>query len=451
MIATMDDLFRLDLPAPVQRAQARINKVIVERRLPPRIDRLCNYLVATTSLKKGGVVHLSRAKVAGLLSLSERTIDRYFDILETNGVLERQVRDRTPGGFFYGTCVKWSQEVWAYLFELPARTRKEAVASNHTQVGPVDGFGTEASTPNNHFKIEAVSAAHEDYAVSVNGLAECAAESTRLVEVQEAAHALSIGTAQPQLDGGTFFASPIVEFLDGVKTPSETNQGNDPASLGTAIHATNLSHYTDPMERTISKKLILSKTGRPTFPKTSLRLPHELRALLEPLCLNSNQIRMLLAVAKKTDLNSTKTRLQDLLKHVGNQLIKRKILGESASKYLYRCLTNGEDYSAARFALHAAKSAKDGLNRDNPWPVLTHQATPADTSADTAIAAMRSTIPLNGTKDFGKKTFARAEASPEVVYVVLDPQKGLKGPMLVASRELLLAACSRFGFLGAKA
>ncbi|WP_365746573.1 HTH domain-containing protein [Rhodoferax sp.] len=93
-----------------------------------RVLPLLAYLVSITSLLRGGKVHLSRAKVAGILNVSERTIDRHLDDLEGAGILTRLVRDRSVGGWFFGTCLKWSLDIWDSLFVQPGRTRSEAIS-----------------------------------------------------------------------------------------------------------------------------------------------------------------------------------------------------------------------------------------------------------------------------------------------------------------------------------
>jgi hypothetical protein len=65
--------------------------------------------------------------------------------------------------------------------------------------------------------------------------------------------------------------------------------------------------------------------------------------------LDASQVGLLMTIAKRTDVNKTHTRLQDLLNYVGERLVAGAVLADQASKYLYKCLASGEDYSPARF------------------------------------------------------------------------------------------------------
>lgn len=315
MITSLADSYRVDLPAEILRAQARMLKVAVERNVPMRLLQLCGYLISTTNLRKDRRVHLSRAKVAGLLRVSERTIDRHFDELEKFGVLERQVRDRAPGGFFYGTCVRWSQEIWEALFVMPGRTRKEAMEAKAKA-------DAEASMPSNR---------------------------------------ASKGVATPlELSATT-----------APKTPASSSEKPFiPEPTMTGCHATKVAHYTG-VPTNVVKGCTLLKDETTTVETHSqpkgFRAPLAVLRWAMPLQLADQQLRMLMAVAKKTDLNRTQTRLQDLMNYVGDRLLQGRVLADGASKYLYRCLTSGEDYSSARFeAQRRSREARQETGSDRP-------------------------------------------------------------------------------------
>ncbi len=291
MIATMGDAFRVELPATILRAQARITKIILERGLPARLIRLSAYLVSITSLKRGGRVHLSRAKVAALMGVSERTIDRHLDEMESSGMLSRLVRSRTPGGYFFGTCLKWCDGIWDEVFTQPGRTRTEAISAMHNQ-------------PANYEK----PTVHKQ----------------RIV--------------------------PSIQSQETQGSPAENDTEN------ASNHATFVTHYSSSKDKEVVIDRLLfvkerqaARTFTTSGKKSAFTPPKALLGWIDRLRLNHNQVSLLMTIAKRTDVNKTKTRLQDLLNHVGERLLAGAILAEQASKYLYKCLASGEDYSPARF------------------------------------------------------------------------------------------------------
>lgn len=368
MIATMKDCFDPNLPIEVIRAQARVTKLISEEGLPHRLLNLCIYLVTTTSLTRAGRVFLSRRKVAGIIGVSERTIDRYFDELEIGGLLDRQTRNRAPGGWFYGTCVRWSDPVWNFLFVLPGRTRKEAIAQRRAEL----------STQNP-------------------------------VEPNYLSVLVSPNTAK-SIDNPTEFPPSVPQTCTKV-----------------ADHAPNLAHYSPCPISEIVKELSLSKDDqKTTFEKNTSRKPQDRAAFKVPaniqpwaqrLKLRPENISYLMAEAKKTDVQFTKTRLQDLLNYVGDRLMRMAVQGVEASKYLFKCLRSGEDYSTARFN---TPDAPDRDNQDRLDAQLLH-----------------ATLPL------GEITVVMGSHLLRDGYVVrrVDPTYGLNGPchLLTLEQQAVLA------------
>ena len=383
MIATMDDCFRPDLPIEVVRAQARVAKLVLERGLPPRLLTLCTYLVSTTSLKRSGRVYLSREKVAGMLNLSERTIDRHFKELESSGFLERQVRERTPDGWFYGTCVRWSAEIWDLLFVQPGRTRRDAIAEQRKNRQP---------------------AATEQSLAHPNVLA-IPATSLQSVAGQQPANAVS-PTEYP--------------------TPTPNLATN---------HATKVAHYSSSPITTVFKGSVLNNGGpKPTFEKNTFadkkqpgrsgfNIPPAIAPWATKLNLQPDNISLLMVTAKKTDPNRTKTRLQDLLNYVGERLLRSSILGASASKYLFKCLTSGEDYSQARF------NAPDSPSRINADGV--------------AATALRDHLPEGEIKVICGSHLIRDGYAVRKV----DPVYGLNGPCALLTLEQQAVMARRGGLI----
>ena len=339
MIATMKDCYCPNLPIEVIRAQARVSKLISEMGLPPRLLNLCIYLVTTTSLERSGRVFLSRKKVAPIVDLSERTLDRYFDELEGNGILSRQVRDRTPDGWFYGTCVRWSESIWDLLFVKPGRTRKQAVAQLRAARGALAAI-----------KCEGESA--PDFPSQAPNVSLKSIEGEVIAKV-------SIPT------------QPEIETLAENSSPESTRPALQ-TDFPVAIHAPKMSHYSLPPITTVFKELTLSKVKptkmafqKHTFAKhlqtvrPAFNIPPSILPWAQQLQLQPENISLLMCTAKRTDPQRTQTRLQDLLNYVGDRLLRCSILGASASKYLYKCLNSGEDYSQARF------NAPDAPGRDN--------------------------------------------------------------------------------------
>lgn len=334
MIATMGDAFRVDLPASILRAQARITKVIVEGEIPVRLLRVCVYLVSITAMTKHGKVHFSRSKLAGVLGVSERTVDRHLDELESHAILSRLTRSRSPGGYFYGTCLRWSSDIWSAVFLEPGRTRTEALRSPGSSARPV---------------LQTKQAMEHGLTGEMNPSNTVEATCSR-GEVPE--H--TTNTISPE----TTAVKPLV-------APSS---GESPAGMAqspSGNHATFLADYSPQVEKVVDKKLFFvnAKQAQPTsndsMTRAPLKVPLTLLPWMQKLQLVPQQIGMLLAVAKRTDVNKTKTRLQDLLTHVGDRLYSRAVFAEQASKYLYRCLDSGEDYSPARF-VNQAPGQDDG-------------------------------------------------------------------------------------------
>lgn len=357
MITTMGDAFRVELPAGILRAQARITKIILERGLPTRLVKLSAYLVSITSLKRGGRVHLSRARVAELMGVSERTIDRHLDEMESSGLLARLVRSRTPGGYFFGTCVKWGESVWNEVFVQPGRTRTEAIGRTREMVS--------------HKNVECVNAAH---------ISEVPTEANE--ECKQAKH-----------------------------TPN---------------HATFVTHYSSPITKVVDKGLIFVKepqaspTSKHTGQVSGFKPPKALLGWIQRLRLNANQVSLLMTIAKRTDVNKTRTRLQDLLNHVGERLLAGAILADQASKYLYKCLASGEDYSPARFV--------------NSMPGTGHE--------DKEIAdarALRKALPEGKTTVIAGQALVRQDL---VVYRVVDGTSSGARPL---TREQMAVLARRAG------
>lgn len=318
MIATMDDCFRFDLPVEVIRAQARVSKIIIERGIPPRLLVLCTYLVSTTSLTRGGRVFLSRKKVAARLGTSERTIDRHFEELEDHGILQRMERDHGPGGFFYGTCVKWSAAVWDYLFCAPGRTRTEALNERHKDQ-------TKTTSP---------------------------------VEFITPTPTSIVNPPQTQQNIGESIDSPV---------GSDATHTNH---VVVACHAPKLADYT-PVP--IFNKSLFVNEDKDVTPKTisfpkdnksrgelAFRIPAVIEPWAEKLKLLPKNISLLMATAKRTDTQNTKRRLQDLLDYVGGRVIKLGLVGDRACAYLYKCLASGENYSKTRFEAPDSPTHEDG-------------------------------------------------------------------------------------------
>lgn len=332
MITTMEDAFRVELPASILRAQARISKLILERGLPTRLIRLSAYLVSITSLSRGGRVHLSRAKVATLFGVSERTIDRHLDEMEATGMLCRLVRSRTPGGYFFGTCVKWGEFIWDQVFTQPGRTRSQAISDK---------------TLDRLNKVDAV-------------------ENTK---------------NRGDIAGST--------------TAQKSETGN---------HATILSHYSLPTKKVLDKRLVFVKNqqAEPTVLSSSSRKPFRppaaLHGWIQRLKLDASQVGLLMTIAKRTDVNKTRTRLQDLLNYVGDRLVAGAVLADQASKYLYKCLTSGEDYSASRFVNSAGE--------------MNHEAREIE-----AAALLRKYLPEGKSTTVAGATLVRQD---NVVYRVMD-------------------------------
>lgn len=392
MIATLTDCYRLDLPLEVVRAQARVAKLVLERGLPPRLLTLCTYLVSTTNLARGGRVYLSRKKVAAMMNVSERTIDRHFDELETNGFLDRQVRERTATGWFYGTCVKWSADIWDTLFLAPGRTRREALAQQRAKRLEAQVQPEQTTTPE-----------------KLNNLPH------------ESRQPKPIHRSMP--DPAFFDATPSYH-------PASTPQ---PAT----IHATFLADYTAPSSTNTLKESSLingqptkttsentfakqPQSGRPAFNIPPAILPWASKLNLQP-----ENISLLMATAKKTDPNRTKTRLQDLLNYVGERLLRGSILGASASKYLYKCLKSGEDYSHARF------NAPDAPSRTN--------------SDGVAATALRDHLPEGQIKLVCGSHLMRDGYAVRKV----DPVFGLNGPCALLTLEQQAVMARRAGLIEA--
>ena len=390
MIATMDDCFRPDLPIEVVRAQARVAKLVLERGLPPRLLTLCTYLVSTTSLKRAGRVYLSREKVAGMLNLSERTIDRHFKELESSGFLERQVRERTPDGWFYGTCVRWSSEIWDLLFVQPGRTRRDAIAEQRKN--------------------------RQSTEVQLNPTA--APEQS--LDVTETSSHPSI-VLQP-------LAVPATNVLPPNDQPTPT------PNLA-PIQRTEKSHYSSSPITTLFKGSVLYNGGpKPTFEKNTFadkkqpvrsgfNIPPAIAPWATKLNLQPDNISLLMVTAKKTDPNRTKTRLQDLLNYVGERLLRSSILGASASKYLFKCLTSGEDYSQARFN---APDAPSHINADR-----------------VAATALRDHLPEGEIKVICGSHLIRDGYAVRKV----DPVYGLNGPCALLTLEQQAVMARRGGLI----
>lgn len=359
MIATMGDAFRVELPASILRAQARVTKIILERGLPTRLVKLSAYLVSITSLKRGGRVHLSRARVAELMGVSERTIDRHLDEMESSGMLSRLVRSRTPGGFFFGTCLKWCDGIWDEVFIQPGRTRTQAIA---------DSRGTPSS-------------------------------------------------------------SQVADTVPKKEFPSTSHNSNSPAirEATTPDHATFVSHYSSPKQTEVVNQRLLfvkDRQAAQTFSQakkeSGFKPPKALLGWIERLGLNSNQVSLLMTIAKRTDVNKTRTRLQDLLNHIGERLLAGSILAEQASKYLYKCLMSGEDYSPARFV--------------NSMPGTGHED-----KEIAAAQALRKALPEGKTTVIDGLALVRQDL---VVYRVVDGAAGGARPM---TREQMAVLARRAG------
>lgn len=75
-----------------------------------------------------------------------------------------------------------------------------------------------------------------------------------------------------------------------------------------------------------------------------VRLPSGLGEWVSKLELDDKSVWMLLGIAKRTDLQKTGRRLQEALELVGPRLVDQGLKGESAGRYLYRCIANGIDF-----------------------------------------------------------------------------------------------------------
>lgn len=397
MITTFKDCYRADLPIEVLRAQARIAKIVMEWRVPPRLLPLCTYLVSTTSLAKHGRVHLARHKVAKLLEVSERTIDRHFDELEARGILNRQVRARTPGGWFYGTCIRWTETVWDALFVKPGRTRTEAVNELHAKRAAVR---TAAAA----MQVEATSS-----------------PALRPIAPTEILDPVAKPDPQPVL----MVSSSSAEAASDQGTSLDLAQPRDICVAQCSLPPTTVLKGGSLNASEGQTPTFQQNTGKQEQPtQTAFRIPLAVAPWALKLGLGRSNIAMLMATAKKTDVNKTRTRLQDLLAHVGDRLIKEGIKAESASCYLYRCLTKGEDYSAQRF---------------NAVDSPTHESREVD-----AANSLRKNLPE------GQITVLEGLPGVHLVrcgYAVskVDPALGLYGPSKLLTREQMAVMARRAG------
>ena len=394
MIATLTDCYRLDLPLEVVRAQARVAKLVLERGLPPRLLTLCTYLISTTNLARGGRVFLSRTKVAEMLNVSERTIDRHFKELENNGLLDRQVRERTTTGWFYGTCVKWTAEIWDTLFVAPGRSRREALAQQRAKRLEAQGPPEQTATPEKLNKLSHESRQQDPIHRSIPNPA--------VFDAKPSNHPAS--TPKPATIHATFLA-------DYTAPPSTNTLKESSLINGQPTKQTS--------EHTLAKQ---PQSGRQAFNIPPAILPWASKLNLQP-----ENISLLMATAKKTDLNRTNTRLQDLLNYVGERLLRGSILGANASKYLYKCLKTGEDYSHARF------NAPDAPSRTN--------------SDGVAATALRYHLPEGQIKLVCGSHLMRDGFAVRKV----DPVFGLNGPCALLTLEQQAVMARRAGLIEASA
>jgi hypothetical protein len=204
------------------------------------------------------------------------------------------------------------------------------------------------------------------------------------------------------------------------------------------IHAPNLAHYSPlPLSTVVKESLLVTREQKSTFQKNGypekgadqktggpdFRIPVDVAPWAKTLRLEPENIAMLMRVAKKTDPHQTRTRLQDLLEHVGNRMVRAAIFGVSASKYLYKCLATGEDYSKARFE---APDAPQG-NRDV-----------------SAASSLRANLPSGEVTEVGGLHLVRDGITVRRV----DPVLGLSGPVHLLNLEQQAVLARRAGFFG---
>ena len=128
------DVFAPRLPAQIQKVQIRFSRCADLWSLRGNWLKLLNILVSYTSLDnlEAPLIFNSR-NPASLIGVTERTIGRYLDALQENGLIERVKQQRFTDGQWGCTSIRWSSPALEKYFQ--------PVVAKSGYKSPEAGFG----------------------------------------------------------------------------------------------------------------------------------------------------------------------------------------------------------------------------------------------------------------------------------------------------------------------
>lgn len=321
-INTAADVFAHRLPILVKQVQARIARSHELWDLPGKCVRLLQILATYTPLEAPHLpLIFNRAKPAGLLDVSIRTIDRCLGILSERGLIVRVKQKRHGPGQWDCTSIRWTAVCVEKLF-----ARKLTVPT----INPMSALSQK------EFQAKIIHASSQQPHVVPEQAVSMFDNSVKNAGTDE-----NIAAVQAKLHSE-------IPFHEGNRTPDG---------------ATNLAHKTTPS----SKEEVVKKPSGDGSPETNRQaelkrlMPRVPVDLIEPaLSLELSRVQITTLMLRCREINQ---RLQDVFAVTKGTMDQQMLRNRDAMAWLLKVIGSGQDFRWLSKQKAQAKEDEQQLSR----------------------------------------------------------------------------------------